>query len=1274
MPQTRLLLVSLASIFCLAAGPASAQTLLPTPVTSDTEYTDTQEVNAVNSVITIDHGASLTIGAGAGYGLQVTAPSSDGSTPNLEFATSTTGHLVVTGRSDSGVYSSFTGAGEHSILDFSALTSVTFRGNSADDGGAIYSLGNSGDSTVSLGDYAAFSGNSADWSGGAIYSGSRNGASSVTVKGGSLFQDNLAGQSGGAIFIYGGSSSTLALDTALTGGGYGDIVFSGNKHQTTATAEANSIYLDSGTDITVQGDGHVYFNDPLAANASASRAGALSKTGAGFVQFMGANVLNAGAQAGQVNVNGGAFRLAGPGASFNAGSAAAFNVNSGGALAGTGTVNAGTISIIGRLSPDSYVYQAPADPRSPSAPVFIGNAYGNLIFDGTVTFGDASNNFATLDLDVADDNFNRDLITISGSVNYLGTGTHTVNLTSFVGGLANVDIMTASSGGIVQGNHGLTVGGLTLAGRMTSAVTLGGSAASLTLSTGNVSNVKNTWTGATNANWDFGTTNWNAAGNTFAANDYVIFDQTGHAQNTVTLNGATALVSGMQVGDATYTINYTFEDGAIIGRAGTANGLSLSTAEDGVLRVDSMYSPGVIFNNVFVDFDGGMVIGGSGYGSVTLTGGGAFADTMDITLHSVLHFDLASADYADGYAYFGTISGGGPLSKDGDGTLTLGGNNSGYSGDVYAYDGELRLTNAKAIGTGDIKIGEASTSGTLRLSFATDSVFSNYFFTTHPNSNQLIIDSASADVITTISNPGNYFEGATTVEKGILAVTGSLGPGAVNVNPNGALMAGTGSTIGELTMRSGSTLYLSDSGLGALNVNGNATFQSGLSRKADLASGYWQAGHSYAMLDVSGAVTGDSNITGQVGSNTVLGELAWGSGANANILYFNVLGTASLASYAQATPNQRAAAWGIGATNHNGALFSYFDHLPPNRLPEAYFQAAGAGHATVVPGLQIGAGALASNIIDQMGRFVDDEDRYLTVASLGGRLDQAASAGDRDGRSRKLWFGLSGRWQEVAGQAGQTAKATWKGPEATVGYDWRGENGWRLGGAFQFARQKYEEDGGRHEADLARLSLALYTGKAVDFGTSRLRLTGGAAYSHYQIDSTRRLTLPGLREENRADYGGQAWNLFAEAAWGWNPAERLGLEPFLGLSYTRLAVDDFTESGGLAALSGRYRDADTFNTTLGARAAFQATERLSLEAKLAWQHSFGDRTPESDFAFAGGEYFRIEGAPLARDAALIGLGLTATLNDRAAFTLGYDGALSHGSQSHSGTAVLAISW
>lgn len=108
---------------------------------------------------------------------------------------------------------------------------LTFSGNNARDGGAVYlEASGSNSSSNSLASGTSFTGNTGTGSGGALYISE---GSYLTLYGGSSFTGNTAGEKGGAIY----NSGNLVLDTTD-----GDITFKDNK----AGGKGNDIHLGQG--------------------------------------------------------------------------------------------------------------------------------------------------------------------------------------------------------------------------------------------------------------------------------------------------------------------------------------------------------------------------------------------------------------------------------------------------------------------------------------------------------------------------------------------------------------------------------------------------------------------------------------------------------------------------------------------------------------------------------------------------------------------------------------------------------------------------------------------------------------------------------------------------------------------------------------------------------------------------------------------------------------------------------------------------------------------
>src|SRR5690606_35610366 len=129
------------------------------------------------------------------------------------------------------------------------------------------------------------------------------------------------------------------------------------------------------------------------------------------------------------------------------------------------------------------------------------------------------------------------------------------------------------------------------------------------------------------------------------------------------------------------------------------------------------------------------------------------------------------------------------------------------------------------------------------------------------------------------------------------------------------------------------------------------------------------------------------------------------------------------------------------------------------------------------------------------------------------------------------------------------------------------------------------------------------------------------------------------------------------------------------LAYVNVHTDGFTESGGPAALTASPSSNDTSFTTLGLRAetALPLGDKMArLHGMRGWRHAFGDVTPTSDLAFAGGSAFRIAGVPIAEDAAIIEAGLDLALSSSANLGIAYNGQIGNGVSDHGLKAGLAV--
>ncbi len=110
-----------------------------------------------------------------------------------------------------------------------------------------------------------------------------------------------------------------------------------------------------------------------------------------------------------------------------------------------------------------------------------------------------------------------------------------------------------------------------------------------------------------------------------------------------------------------------------------------------------------------------------------------------------------------------------------------------------------------------------------------------------------------------------------------------------------------------------------------------------------------------------------------------------------------------------------------------------------------------------------------------------------------------------------------------------------------------------------------------------------------------------------------------------------------------------------------LHTSSFVENPGPAALAGASESYGYGVTTFGLRgeASFYATAPLTANAMIGWQHGLGRETPTSTLAFASDPLipFSIAGAPIARNALAIELGVDWRLTANVKLGVTYSGLL-----------------
>jgi outer membrane autotransporter protein len=299
-------------------------------------------------------------------------------------------------------------------------------------------------------------------------------------------------------------------------------------------------------------------------------------------------------------------------------------------------------------------------------------------------------------------------------------------------------------------------------------------------------------------------------------------------------------------------------------------------------------------------------------------------------------------------------------------------------------------------------------------------------------------------------------------------------------------------------------------------------------------------------------------------------------------------------------------------------------------------------------------------------RTLHDRMTALRIATLaapeGAPAALALAGGDAASAGQGMWktsFTLQG---------GQGERHDVDG--LTLGFDRRiGEN-LTAGVSFAHAANEVQPDSGRIGLDRDQSSIR--SGLAAVYGSyfdRRWHLSGTLATGRNDYESRRSIVVGPLALPAASSHRGTVTATSMETGY-LVPAGQGWLDPYLNLQHTQVAEQGFSEAGsGAAGLVIAARRTRELLSTLGVRWS-QIFERgngafVTPEIGVGWLHDFS-RAPSIRASYVGAPAagFTIEGAPVQREGAVLGLGLNYRTQRGMTGSIRYSGELRRGETSH----------
>ncbi|MBV8101755.1 MAG: autotransporter domain-containing protein [Verrucomicrobia bacterium] len=724
-------------------------------------------------------------------------------------------------------------------------------------------------------------------------------------------------------------------------------------------------------------------------------------------------------------------------------------------------------------------------------------------------------------------------------------------------------------------------------------------------------------------------------------------------------------------GNNTYTGQTTIGMGTLqLGNGGTTGSIIGNVNDNGILtfyRTDAFTFSGVISGTGQVVKRGGDTLtltGSNTYsGTTTVNGGtlqagsaGAFSANSAFSVNPGAVLDLNGFN-----STIASLSGSGTVLNSGAGaaTLTVGNNNtdtifSGVleNGTQSSTDGKVALTK---VGTGALTLTGTNT----------------YIGSTTVDNGSLVVNGSIASPQTLVESTG------------LLAGTGLIGGNLVNngmVNPGDA--PGTLTVRGNYTQSPSGTLSVQIAGLAPgqyslLLVDGHASL-AGTLRLTALNGFKLQVGNQLTFLIANGGVSGAfTTIENPFVSNTIVKADVVTLASSVQIV-----GTQGNFVLAACNPNNvsvaRALNSAVGAPQAS-ALITYLDNQPFNTLCSDDFTAISPEKLTSVYSVGISLANVESANLERrmdeirLGSHGFDGTAFTINGGPPSFTDGLAGPSGVEGKSGPSVPAPipENRWGFFANGLGQFIHVD--GTEGASGFDLQTGGvtlgaDYRIGSNFAIGLT----------ADYAHTGVDLVDNSNIDVNSGKFGLyttvfgngfyLDGAVTGGWSGYDTHRTALLG---NANGSTDGADLNVLVDSGYDWTKGD-LNIGPTATFQYSYVGFNAFTETGSLAPLRYADQSVDSIRTSFGMKASYNwkiGAVLVKPELSAAWQHEYSDSAYSivANFANGAGDSFAVTGPRIGRNSLLLGAGVSVLLSDRVSTYVYYDGE--HGRTNYQSNAV-----